>query len=211
MPLPRALVLLLASALVACRSSDPAASWSTGFEPGEPFAFRMERTGAGALGHWSTTVEPGRPTNHVLAVSDNDPTSYRFPLYVRTGFAAADGVLSVRFRAVGGEVDQAAGLLIRHRDEANYYVLRANALEDNVRFYRLVDGERQQLGGADVRVTPREWHELALEARGDVFRAFLDGQPLFEVRDATFAGSGAVGLWVKADSLTWFDDLAWRP
>lgn len=207
----RRLLALLVTVLAACRSSAPDASWSTGFEPGEPLAFRTEHTGEGALGHWSTTVEPGRPSNHVLAVSDNDPTSYRFPLFVRTGFAAADGVLTVRFRAVGGEVDQAAGLVLRHRDAGNDYVLRANALEDNVRFYRLVDGQREQLGGADVRVTPREWHELGLEARGDLFRASLDGRALFEVRDGTFAGPGAVGLWVKADSLTWFDDLAWRP
>jgi hypothetical protein len=212
MPRPLAFLLLL---VTACRSSAPSEStdgaWSTGFEPGEPFAFRMERTGDGALGHWSPAVEPGHPDNHVLAVSDNDATSYRFPLFVRQGFTVADGRLAVRFRALAGEVDQAGGLVVRHRDVGNYYVLRANALEDNVRFYRLVDGRREQLGGADVRVTSGEWHELALEARGETFRAFLDGQALFEVRDATFPGPGEVGLWVKADSLTWFDDLAWRP
>ena len=84
---------------------------------------------------------------------------------------------------------------------------RANALEDNVRFYRVVNGRREQLDGTDLRVTPGEWHTLGLDAEGERFTVSYDGKALFSVTDKTFVEAGGVALWTKADSVTRFDQM----
>jgi hypothetical protein len=96
---------------------------------------------------------------------------------------------------------------VRLRDADNYYVVRANALEDNVRFYRVVDGRREQLGGANLKVTPSEWHTIRLRAEGERFTVSYDGNTLFGVTDKTLSEAGGVALWTKADSVTRFDRL----
>ena len=108
---------------------------------------------------------------------------------------------------MAGNVDQAGGIAVRLADPDNYYVVRANALEDNVRFYRVVKGAREQLEGANVKVTPNEWHQLGLRAEGERFTITFDGKPLFTATDRTFAGAGKVALWTKADSVTRFDRI----
>jgi hypothetical protein len=114
---------------------------------------------------------------------------------------------TVRFKPVAGKVDQAGGIAIRLADADNYYVVRANALEDNVRFYRVVKGAREQLEGANVKVTPNEWHQLGLRVEGERFSITFDGKPLFTATDRTFTGAGKVALWTKADSVTRFDRM----
>ena len=93
----------------------------------------------------------------------------------------------------------------------DYYVVRANALEDNVRFYRVVKGKREQLAGANTKVATNTWHTLTLKAEGDRFTVSYDGNELYTARDATFAEAGKVALWTKADSVTYFDSLTIRP
>jgi len=115
--------------------------------------------------------------------------------------------VTLRFKAVAGKIDRAGGIALRLRDTDNYYVVRANALEDNVRFYRLVNGRREQLGGVDVKVTSNEWHTLGLRAEGDRFTISYDGKALFSINDRTFAEAGGVALWTKADSVTRFDQI----
>jgi len=114
--------------------------------------------------------------------------------------------VEIRFKAVAGRVDQAGGVAVRLQDADNYYVARANALEDNVRFYRVVAG-KEQLGGANLKVTPGEWHTLGLRAEGERFTVSYDGKTLFSVTDRTFAEAGGVTLWTKADSVTRFDRM----
>ncbi len=123
------------------------------------------------------------------------------------GFSAADLEAEIRFKAVAGRIDQAAGIAVRLADPDNYYVARANAMEHNVRFYRVVDGRRQQLGGAIRVVTANEWHTLVLRAEGARFTVSYDGTTLFSVTDTTFGEAGGVALWTKADSVTRFDRL----
>ena len=113
--------------------------------------------------------------------------------------------VSERFRPVSGTVDQAAGLVVRLRDPRNYYIARANALEGNVRLYRVVDGRRTQFAGVDVRVPRERWQTLGLRIAGGRFEVSLDGRTLFSAADRTFAEAGRAGLWTKADSLTHFD------
>jgi hypothetical protein len=141
----------------------------------------------------------------VLAEISRDRTDTRFPLAMLDGVTARDVALSVRFRPMDGRVDQAAGLVLRWRDARNYYVARANALEDNVRLYRVVDGRRVQFAGADVRVPRDRWQTLGLRVEGERFEVLLEERVLFTATDRTFAEAGRVGLWTKADSLTHFD------
>ena len=139
---------------------------------------------------------------------------YRLPLsprHSRQPVGPDNLYVELRFKAVGGKIDQAGGIALRLEDADNYYVVRANALEDNVRFYRVVNGRREQLEGANLRVTANEWHTLGLRAEGSRFTVSYDGKTLFGVTDNTFAEAGGVALWTKADSITRFDQVKITP
>jgi hypothetical protein len=178
---------------------------------GEPLSFDAALTGKGGPVRWELLQDESAPNGPaVLAETSGDRTSDRFPLAILKGFEARDVEVRVRFRPVSGKVDQAAGLVVRLRDPDNYYIARANALEGNVRLYKVVDGKRRQFAGVDVEVPTGEWQELGLRAEGDRLTVSLDGEELFGATDRTFAKAGRVGLWTKADSLTHFDDLVAR-
>jgi hypothetical protein len=129
--------------------------------------------------------------------------------------SAANVDLSVRFRPISGRVDQAAGLVWRYQNEDNYYLVRANALEDNVVVYKVEGGKRTDLPvkgegrtyGKKVDVPTGQWSTLRIVANGHLFEVYFNGLKLYEVDDATFAQPGRVGVWTKADSVTQFDDL----
>src|SRR6266568_4413100 len=103
--------------------------------------------------------------------------------------------------------DRTDGLVFRLKDANNYYIVRANALEDNYRLYHVVNGSRRQFAGANFKVTSGEWHELKVECVGNKIICYYDGQKKIEATDDTFKDAGKMGLWTKADSLTYFDDL----
>jgi Domain of Unknown Function (DUF1080) len=181
-----------------------------------PPGFTFARTGKGGPGRWEVAAVDGAPSGrNALAQISTDATSFRFPLAVVEGFTARDVDLAVRFRPVSGKVDQAAGLVWRYRDADNYYIVRANALEDNVVLYKVEGGKRTDLDvkgagrtyGVKAEVPADAWSELRVIARGNLFTVYLNGRNLFEVEDATFRETGRVGLWTKADSVTRFDDL----
>jgi hypothetical protein len=130
-----------------------------------------------------------------------------FPWCVLKDVSISNGTVEVRFKAVAGKEDQAAGVVWRFQDGDNYYVCRANVLEDNVRIYRVVKGSRIQFGGAGTKVTGNEWHTLRVEFTGSHFKVSYDNRPLFEADDRTFTTDGKVGVWTKADSVTEFDDF----
>jgi hypothetical protein len=184
---------------------------------GAPRGFTVAQTGPGGAPRWVVEEDPSAPSGkHVLVQRSADETRSRFPLAVYDGVSLGDNTLSVRFKAISGRVDQAAGLVWRCRDPDNYYIVRANALEENVVLYKVEDGKRSDLKPVDAGlfsygkkapVRPGAWQELRVDVEGDLFRVSLDGAHLFDVRDATFAEPGKVGLWTKADSVTAFDDL----
>ncbi len=169
------------------------------------------RTGKGAIGDWRVVEDPSASQGKAIAQLSADPTDYRFPLAVYEPLPAQDVEASVRFKAISGKGDRAGGLAVRLTDADNYYVVRANALEDNVRLYRVVKGDRQQMASASVKVSSGVWHTLALRAEGDRLSASFDGKPLLTHSDRTFTGLGKVALWTKADSVTRFDRLEIRP
>ncbi|HET9263064.1 MAG TPA: family 16 glycoside hydrolase [Vicinamibacterales bacterium] len=166
----------------------------------------------GAPGKWIVEAEGA---NKYLAQVDADNTRARFPVAVLSDISAADIDLSVRFRAISGRVDQAAGLVWRYRDQDNYYIVRANALEGNVVLYKVEDGKRTDLPvkgegrtyGKKAEVPAKQWSTLRVVANGRLFEVYFNGTKLYDVEDATFTQAGKVGVWTKADSVTQFDDL----
>jgi len=178
-----------------------------------PKGFEFGHTAkAGAPGKW--IVEADGANKHLSQV-DTDNTRARFPVAVVSDISAADVDLSVRFRPISGRVDQAAGLVWRYRDQDNYYIVRANALEDNVVLYKVENGRRTDLPvkgegrtyGKKAAVPTGQWSTLRVVANGRLFEVYFNGTKLYEVEDTTFTQPGKVGVWTKADSVTQFDDL----
>lgn len=173
-----------------------------------PAGFLLALTGSGEPPEWVVLEDPQAASGRkVLAQTSEDRTDHRFAVCVYDGLSAKDVEVSVRFRPVSGEVDQSGGIVVRYQDKDNYYVVRANALEDNVRFYMVIDGRRRQIAGARATIASGEWHRLSLALKGSHFQISLEGTPLFEVDDGTISDPGKVGVWTKSDSRTDFDDL----
>jgi hypothetical protein len=154
-------------------------------------------------GQWAVRAEADAPSqpNALCQTGTAD-----FPALALDMGAVADLTLSTRFKAISGREDQAAGLIFRVQDKDNYYILRANALEDNVNFYIYRGGRRSGLRGADVQVPAGSWQELRVDVQGNQFRGFLNGQQVAESSDDIYK-TGGIGLWTKADSVTCFDDV----
>lgn len=176
--------------------------------PGAPPAeFDFARTGQGTVGQWVVVADASAQDGRAIEQSSTDRTDYRFPLAIYRAVSAQNLEVTLRFKAVAGRVDQAGGIALRLIDADNYYVVRANALEDNVRFYRVVKGRREQLEGANLKVASNQWHQLGLKAEGDRFAITFNGKQLYVATDKTFTAAGKVALWTKADSVTRFDQI----
>jgi hypothetical protein len=177
-----------------------------------PAGITTALTGGGGAVKWTVTEDATAPAGpKVLAQTSADRTSYRFPLAIFDTPTLTDLEVSVSFKPVSGEVDRAAGIAVRLVDANTYYVVRANALEDNVRLYRVVQGQRIQFAGADTKVATGAWQELGIALRGNRFEVTLNRRSLFTASDTTLGAAGRVALWTKADSVTSFDNLAIKP
>jgi hypothetical protein len=173
-----------------------------------PAKFHSARTGQGSEGKWAVMADSSAPSRpNVVAQTSTDKTDYRFPLLIADDGSFRDLDIGVKFKAVSGSVDQAGGLVFRLKDANNYYVVRANAAEDNYRLYHVVNGRRVQFAGANLKVSSGAWHEVRVEAVGNKIVCYYDGVKKIEATDDTFKDAGKVGLWTKADSVTYFDDL----
>jgi hypothetical protein len=176
-----------------------------------PLGFVTERTGGGGPADWTLLQDDTVAGGRVLAQTSVDRTDYRFPLAIYQPVSAANVEVSVRFKAVGGSIDRAAGIAVRLADRDNYYVVRANALEDNVNLYRVIKGSRSQIQGVRHKVSSGAWHSLGLKAVGDRFVVSFDGAELFSTSDRLITQAGRVALWTKADSVTRFAALTITP
>ena len=181
-----------------------------------PGGFSTALTGRGKPGKWVVVNDPASPNQrNVLAQTDADTTDYRFPVCVYDGLTAKDVDVSMKFKPVSGKVDQGAGLVWRYQNKDNYYIVRANALEGNVVLYKVENGKRTDLPllgkgrtyGMKEKVPSGEWGTLRVVARGNHFEVYHNGKKLYEVEDQTFKEAGKVGVWTKADSVIYFDDL----
>lgn len=176
-----------------------------------PANFSSALTGQGRPPVWRLVKDrDGVDEFPAVAETSGDETDYRFPLLIYQPLEARDAAVTIVFKPVAGRTDRAAGIAFRLQDERNYYVVRANALENNVRLYRVVNGQRHQFAGRDVAVASGRWQELTVRATGNRFDVLLNGAALFQATDATFPEGGRVALWTKSDSLTHFRKLTIR-
>lgn len=171
---------------------------------GAPADWTCGVTGSGKP-RWTVEADPSAPSapNVLIQSGAGD-----FPWCVRTGSSLQDGFVEVKFKPIRGREDQAAGVVWRWKDGNNYYVARANALENNVSLYFTDGGSRRTLKYADAPVGANAWHLLRAEFKGAGIRILLDGKAVIAYEDAHITGPGAAGVWTKADSVTAFDDFS---
>ena len=198
-----------------------AQSESIGFDkaiPGKlPADWAAAMTHAGDPPRWEIVRDESAPSHpNVLAQLSRDRTAGRFPLAIWNRALLQDGELSVAFKAVDGSIDQAAGIVWRYQDSNNYYIVRANALENNVVLYKVENGIRSSIApkglpsrsyGVKNLIPSGRWNTLKVTFSGSKIAVFLNQERLFEAEDTTFQKSGKIGLWTKADSVTYFDDF----
>jgi hypothetical protein len=171
------------------------------------------QTGKGQA-KWSIEKDADAPGKPNVLKQSGEAT---YPICIKDDTKLKDGYVEVRFKPVAGKEDQAGGVMWRVKDKDNYYVCRANALEDNVVLYKTLRGTRVALdivgrkGGYGVKewVAPGQWHTLRVEFKAHLFKVSMDSKHLFDVLDNTFNDAGKVGVWTKADSVTLFDDFSY--
>jgi 3-keto-disaccharide hydrolase len=177
-----------------------------------PKGWTITMTGKGAP-KWTVERDDTAPSKGQVLKQSGKAT---YPLAIKDGTSIRDGFVEVKFKAIAGTEDRAGGLVWRAKDANNYYVVRANALENNVVLYKTVNSARSSLDivgqkggyGVKVPVPGNQWHTLRVDFAGARFKVTFNGKPLFEVEDETFREPGLVGLWTKADSVTAFDGFA---
>ena len=208
---------LLAAATVLCMMEVSAmadgASFANDAVGAAPQGWTATMTGQGKP-KWTVEEDSTAPSKSKVVKQSGRAV---YPLLLKNGTSVRDGFVEVQFKAITGTEDQAAGVVWRAKDAKNYYVVRANALEDNVVLYKTVDGKRSSLDivgrkggyGVKVPVPAGRWHRLRIEFSGSLFKVIFNGQTLYEVEDRTFSEAGQVGLWTKADSVTMFDNVSY--
>jgi hypothetical protein len=198
-------------AVEASAMADSTASFGADAIGAAPKGWTATKTGKGDS-KW--TIEDDKTSNSKVLKQSGRAT---FPLLLKDDTDVKDGFIQIKFKAVAGAEDRAGGVVWRARDANNYYVARANALEDNVVLYKTVEGVRSALDivgrkggyGVAISVPANEWLTLRVEFEGSRFRVLYNGERLFEVEDSTFTDAGKVGLWTKADSVTLFDEVTY--
>jgi hypothetical protein len=175
-----------------------------------PAGWRIEGTNQkGPLATWKVVADetaPGRP-NVLALTSPNHDSGGTFNLCWTEKTRFQNGALEVSLKPVSGKEDQGGGLIWRAKDKDNYYICRANPLENNFRVYYVKDASRHQLASANVEIATGKWHTIRIEHEGDHIACSLDGKKLLDVRDSTLPGEGGIGLWTKSDAASEFDDL----
>jgi hypothetical protein len=179
-----------------------------------PMGWTVALTGEGKP-RWTVETDASAPSPPAVLKQSGVVPGPSFPLCLKEAPVLKDGFVEVKFKSVSGEGDQAAGVVWRCADKDNYYICRANALEDNVVLYKVQQGKRKSLEivgrqggyGLEAKVAPQTWHTLRVEFAGSRAKVFFNGKHLFDVEDETFKDAGKVGLWTKADSVTLFDDF----
>ncbi len=178
-----------------------------------PPSFRSALLGAGKPGDWRVILDEtagdasAGGKRAVLAQLSRDPTDEHFPLLILDDEVFGDFTLTTRFKTVGGAIEQMAGMAFRIQDEKNFYVVRASSMGNNIRFYRVSEGLRDNPIGPDIDVPKGVWHELTIECRGNRIRLRLNGKDVMpELTDNSFS-DGKIAFWTKSDSVSYFSDL----
>jgi hypothetical protein len=170
-----------------------------------PAGWKSGVTGRGSP-RWQIETDKTAPSAPNVLKQSGQGT---FPWCVKTGTALKDGFVEVKFKSIAGKEDQAGGVMWRWKDGDNYYVARANALENNVSLYYTEGGSRHTIKYVDAPVPGNVWHTLRVTFTGARIEVKLDGKAYIQVEDTHIAAAGAVGVWTKADSVTAFDDFSY--
>lgn len=176
-----------------------------------PADFSTALTGGGGPVSWAVRDDASLGVGHKALVQESsDDTSYRFPMCIYEKFSGRDEAVEVKYKAISGKVDEAGGIVLRYSPE-NYYIARANVLEDNVDLFKTVKGKRTLVEEAPVKVAANAWHTLRFEAKGPRLKIVFDGEIMIDTVDTTFGRAGRVGLWTKADSVSAFTGFKIEP
>ena len=154
------------------------------------------------VGKW--TVEKSDHGKALAQTAKNSNPTFNVTLITGTEFK--DGDISVKMKAVAGEIDQGGGIVWRAKDARNYYFARYNPLEDNYRLYKVIHGKRTLLQNADIMHSDG-WHSLRVNVSGDHVQCYYDGKKYLDFEDSSIQPAGRIGLWSKADAQSHFDDL----
>lgn len=192
--------LLLLSTGLAAKDSEQIWNFDGDKEGTLPSGFINE------AGGWKIVADPTAPSPPQVLAQLAKSSGATLNLTLVTGRNYRNVDVSVKMKAVAGAEDQGGGLVWRARDANNYYIVRYNPLEDNVRVYKVEQGKRSQLKSADIKHS-EGWHTLRVIMEGDRIQCFYDDRKILEVKDSTFPESGQIGLWTKADARSHFDDL----
>src|SRR5205085_11954385 len=155
---------------------------------------------------WEVVADDSAPSKPNVLKQSGEAT---YPVCIKDGSSLKDGFVEVKFKPISGKEDQAGGVIWRCKDADNYYISRANALEDNVTIYHTVNGKRTEKKRINTKVAPNKWHTLRVDFKDNYFVVTFDGKRAFVWKDDTFKDAGKVGLWTKADSTTLFDDFSY--
>jgi hypothetical protein len=169
-----------------------------------PPGWTATKTGKGDA-KWEVVAEDSAPSKPNVLKQSGEAT---YPVCFKNDTRLKDGFVAVKFKPVSGMEDQAGGVIWRCQDADNYYIARANALEDNVTIYHTIKGKRVSFENIDTKVAAGVWHTLRVEFKGNKFAVIFDGKKVIEATDDSFSDAGKVGVWTKADSVTLFDDFA---
>jgi hypothetical protein len=161
-------------------------------------------TGKGKPCRWEIVRDHGEK---VLAQLSSETPDYRFNLAINQGLKYKNMEISVKFKGIRGHNDQGGGPLWRYQDASNYYVVRANPLENNFRLYKVVNGSRHMLKSANLPIDTGKWYTLKITMQGNHIVCYFNGKPLLKATDNTFSQAGKIGLWTKSDAVTFFKDL----
>src|SRR6266498_1156647 len=170
-----------------------------------PPGWTAAQTGSGTA-KWMVEKDDSAPSKPNVLKQSGQAT---FPVCFKNGTNIKDGFVEVKFKPVAGKEDQAGGVIWRVQDANNYYIARANALENNVTIYHTINGKRVAFKNIKTTVTSGVWHTLRVDFEGNKFTITFDGTKVIEATDASFANAGKVGVWTKADSVTLFDDFTY--
>jgi hypothetical protein len=203
LPMKSSLAVVLTISLLARFTSAEVANFDDASPGSAPPGWLATKTGKGQA-KWTVEKDDSAPSKPNVLKQSGEAT---YPVCLKTGASLKDGFVEVKFKAISGEEDQAGGLIWRAKDADNYYVARANALEDNVTIYHTIAGKRTEKKRANLKVAPGQWHTLRVQVNGSHFVVSLNGKTALEWDDKTFADAGMVGVWTKADSVTLFDDF----
>jgi 3-keto-disaccharide hydrolase len=201
----KSMPLVLAGLALTGFSSPETITFDTAEAGKPPAGWTASRTGNG-LAIWAVVADPSAPSKPNVLKQSGTAT---YPVCIKDDTNIKDGVVEVKFKPLAGKEDQAGGVLWRAKDVNNYYVARANALEDNVTIYHIINGRRTEKKRTSMKVASNQWHTFRVEFQGSHFTVTLDGKKALDWDDETFKNAGKVGVWTKADSVTLFDDFVY--